>query len=88
VSARTHRRTTGLSPTQNVDCECPCCGELVRCVVEHGVFDGVVYGCDLQCHRRSDFPMAELDARAVSVALVERHEYEWPDRCGYDKVER
>lgn len=89
-SSSRHHRRTDQSPTQNVDVPCVVCEELVRCVVEYGLFEEVLIGCINSCEKDSDYPMDELEARAINAALVERHDYEWSarDLCGYDAVDR
>jgi len=79
-----HTRRTDQSPTQNIDLPCPTCEEMMRVVVQDGLYDGVVFGCINGCHRTSDFPQSELEDRAVTIALAERHEYEFSPlhRCG------
>ena len=65
-----------MSATQTVEVECPCCQEWTRCCVESGLYDGVVTPCVNACHLTSDFPQDELEARAITAALTERHEYD------------
>jgi hypothetical protein len=87
--SHSHRRTD-QSATQTLDVECPTCQEWTRCVVQYGVYDGILTPCVNDCHLDSDYPLSELEARAVTAALVERYDHEWGarDLCGYTEGRR